>query len=142
MDQAYIHDGYTKTAYIGAMEGIHPSLRFKYRAMLSQDRAVIMSHLSNYNDPRREQSLSAATISQYVVSWDMTKQDGSAVDLGADEVLRVNPTLSSRVWAILLGADAPDADPDATEVEDASDAEAELEAALKGTTPEALDAKN
>ncbi len=142
MDQAYIHDGYTKTVYIAAMEGQYPAVHFEYRAMLSQDRAAIMRKISVYGDARKEETLAAATIAEYVTAWDITKTGGEDVEVSTSETLRLAPVLMTKIWRIIIGSDSPDADPDATELEDEHNAEEDLKAILEDTTPEALDAKN
>ena len=141
-DQAYIHDGYTKTAYIAPENGNYPAVRFEYRAMLTQDRSVVANRIEKTSDARKVDQITAATITSCISSWDIKKHDGEEVSLDTAEVLRIQPALFRKIFYILMSYSPTDVDPDLDPVEQADEADAELEAALAGTTPEALDAKN
>lgn len=138
----YIHDGYTVPGYIAASPRLHPALRFTFRPVLSQNRAVIFRRIANANDPRREESLAAQAIAAQLLDWDLRDHKGEAVAIEASQILRLQPRLMNRLFRIVMGDEAGDEDPLLTDDARDQDAESELAAALAGCTPEEADAKN
>ena len=67
----YIHDGYTISAYISALPRLYPELRFSYRPVLSQNRAVIFRQIASIDDPRKEESIAAQAIKAQMIDWDL-----------------------------------------------------------------------
>ncbi len=141
-ETAYIHDGYTRDGYIAAREGLHPAVRFKYRPVMPQDRAVIFRKIQVADDPRRGEEISAAAVVQSIEEWDIRKQDGSLVKLATSQALRLVPSVIDRLFLIVMGSSGTDSDPEASIEDRAERADSDLEAALAGTTPEELEEKN
>lgn len=119
MAEAYIHDGYTRRAYIAAEPRLYPAVRFTYRPILTSDRAVVAAAVRGAN-PRRGEEIVAACIERYVDEWDIEKQSGNRrcrVELRASEILRLQPRLFVRMYRIVMGIEGGDADPDGDEPE-------------------------
>ncbi len=111
---AYIHDGYTMPGYVRGESRLHPSVRFTYRPLLTQDRAVVVRQISLARDPRQEERIAAQAIYGQLLDWDVVKVvDSSAqsVPLEVDELLRLQPRLFNRLLRIVLGDEACDEDP-------------------------------
>jgi hypothetical protein len=138
----YIHDGYTMHGYITAVPRLHSSLRFTFRPILSQNRAVILRQIASANDPRREESLAAQAIKAQLIDWNLTNHRGEPVPLEASHLLRVQPQLFSRLFRIVMGDEPSDEDPSVSDSVRDRDVESDLAAALAGVTPEETDEKN
>lgn len=136
---SYINDGYTADGYIEEIPRLHQALRFTYRPVLPADRGIYMAEIEKAT-PRGKEEFRAEIIRRHVPSWDMKNGD-EAVPLHKAAILHVHPALFTRLYLIVMGYDAPDAQPDATKL-DTLDVAAQLDAALAGTTPVEADAKN
>jgi hypothetical protein len=138
----YIHDGYTLPGYIAAAPRLYPALRFTFRPILSQNRAVIFRQIASANDPRREESLAAQAVKAQLVDWDLKDHKGEVVPIDVPSILRMQPRLMNRLFRVLMGDEAGDEDPNLSDGQRSDAAEAELVAALAGCTPEEAAAKN
>jgi hypothetical protein len=76
------------------------------------------------------------------VSWDLKDHAGQSVPIKAEHILRVQPKLLRRLFAVVAGDAPPDEDPEAAADQAAAEAQRELAAALAGVTPAELDEKN
>lgn len=147
MTTIYIHDGYTIDGYIAASRGLCPDLRFRYRPVLSQDRAVIQAEIEKA-DPRKQESLAAQVIANRVESWDLQKPkalnstETESIPLECSEILRIAPAVATTIYNILMGRSVCDEDPRVYEEDRNEATEQELQAAIEGTTPEAHAVKN
>ncbi|MEQ8788877.1 MAG: hypothetical protein RIC55_21375 [Pirellulaceae bacterium] len=138
----YIHDGYTMHGYITAVPRLHPALRFTFRPVLSQNRAVIFRQIATADDPRREESLAAQAVKAQVIAWNLVNHHGGSVPLEVSHILRMQPQLFNRLFRIVMGDEAGDEDPSIADEVRNRDVEADLAAALAGETPEEADSKN
>lgn len=138
----YIHDGYTMSGFIAAVPRLYPALRFSYRPVLSQNRAVIFRQIASANDPRREESLAAQAIKSQLVGWDLKDQKDEPVAIEVSNILRMQPRLMNRLFRIVMGDEPGDEDPALADEQRDGAAESELSAALAGATPEEADTKN
>lgn len=138
---AFIHDGYTRPFYLAPVPGLYPAVRGHYRPMLSQARAVIYSHIGNAG-PAKGEAIAAEAIAKHIVDWDIKDHVGESVDVTGANALKLQPKLSARLFRIVAGDHAPDAEPEASAAEASEDAERELAAALAGESIEEHDAKN
>jgi hypothetical protein len=138
----YIHDGYTMSGYITAAPRLYPALRFTFRPVLSQNRAVIFRQIAGAGDPRREESLAAQAIKAQLVDWDLKNHQGQPVAIEVSSILRVQPRLMNRLFRIVMGDEAGDEDPTLSDERRSASSEGELAAALAGLSPEEADAKN
>ena len=131
-------DGYTEDGYIAEEPRLHPALRFRYRPMLSAERAQAMKEMDRaIKSPNAKQSeiVSARLMASRIEEWDLQNSQGEVVPVTEEMLLKVKPHLSNRLYAIVvLGTSAPDEDPDSS-----SKKKRELE---EGETQEGADLKN
>lgn len=142
---AYIHDGYTVAGYIQEVPRLYPAVRFVFRPVLSQNRAVVFREIQRANDPRKEETIAAEIIKAQIQSWDILDENGETLPIETSKILRLQPRLSNRMFRMIVGDEATDEDPAVTEAERNESSERELTAAMAGETPEATeaaDAKN
>ena len=143
----FFHDGYTAHGYIKAVPRQCPEIRFEYRPVLSQDRAVMDREIANA-DPRKQESLAAQVIAKHVVSWDLKrpKATGSAdmetIPLEVSEILRITPPVTDAIYSIVMGRLVSDEDPKLSDEDRDEQTASAFDAALSGTTPEEHAAKN
>lgn len=137
-----IPDGYTVHGYIAEVPRLYPALRFTYRPVLTQHRAIIFREIAKANDPNKEETIAAQAIARSVTGWDMKDAKGESVSLSTSSILRVQPKLLGRLFRIAMGDEAPDEDPNISATERDEKAGSDLAAALAGITPEEADAKN
>lgn len=121
-DSAFIHDGYTKRGYIKANPGFHPAIRFVWRPALIQARSEWFAKLAQQTDAKAKDATVARFIASRLVSWDLTDEKGNAVVLDgktpgqrAEIVLRMEPNLFDRLFAIVASQQPSDIDPDLAE---------------------------
>jgi hypothetical protein len=109
-------DGYTEDGYIAEVPRLHPALRFRFRPMLSTERAQAMRDMGKaINSPNAKQSeiISAKLMAERILEWDLKDGSGNIVPVTADMILRVKPQLSNRLYAIVVLGTAPsDEDPE------------------------------
>lgn len=138
----YFHDGYTVDGYIDGVDRLYPAVRFRFRPMLTQNRAVIDNQISLSRDPRKTESIAAQVICAQLEAWDLVKPDGETIKLTVSEVLRIPPALMNRLYRVVMGMDPPDEDPDVPDAQRDDNADEAVTAALAGQTPEDAAAKN
>lgn len=140
----FIHDGYSLSGFICEVPRLHPALRFKYRAILAQNRAIIFREMDKVleTDPRRAETISAEAMRAQLIEWDLKDKDGKPVEITTSNMLRVQPALGVRLFRILMGREAPDEDPATVAQERDAEASQALALALTGAGPEDADAKN
>lgn len=140
--QGYIHDGYTVDGYIAEVKRLHPHLRFTFRPMLIQERAVIIREIQKMDNPVKEETTAAQAISKRVTVWDLKDGGGKVVELTTSKILRAHPALFSRLFQIVLGTVESDEDPEIAEADRNEQADRDLKAALAGDLPSEADVKN
>lgn len=147
MKTSYIHDGYTVKGFVEGMPGIHADARFTFRPALAQDRAVIRDKMIS-SSARESETIVAKTICRSVVEWDLLKpvalgsDELAPVELTVEDVLRVPQALTVQIFNRIMGDVSPGEAPDADSVQRDDQADAELEAAMSGSTVEEVTAKN
>lgn len=92
----FIDDGYTETAYILPMEGLHGGVTFQYRPMLYDQRQRVSEMLRAAATGEGTTILSAA-ICQQVLTWDLPRE------LKPANVRRLRPKLLDRIYLIVAG---------------------------------------
>lgn len=112
-------DGYTEDGYIAEQPRLHPALRFRYRPLLSTERAQAMRDMERaLKSPNAKQSeiVSARLMAERILEWDLRNGQGEVVPVTEEFLLKVKPVLSNRLYAIvILGASPSDEDPEAGE---------------------------
>ena len=112
----YIFDGMELDAYVAEKPGCYPGVSFKYRPVLTQNRAVTMQLIIKA-DARRGEELAAELVERQVISWDLSAKlyadsiDPEPVPIKAAHILRLHPTLFNCIYRIILGDVAGDVKP-------------------------------
>ena len=147
MKTSYIHDGYTVPGFVEGMPGVYADARFTFRPALAADRTVIRDKI--VAAPAREgETVISKTIASRVVEWDLLKpaalgsDERVSVALTLEDVDHVPPTLRNEIFNRLMGDVSPGEAPDADSVRRGEQVDAELEAAMSGSTVEEVTAKN
>lgn len=120
-------DGYTEKGFIKATPGLHGDLRFEYRPFLVGPRSKLLRELESLAQEKQDAIL-AMTFVDRLTEWDLKDQEGNPVPVTLDKARRLKPSLFYRLWAILLGTDASDLDPEWDNEETADLLESEVEA--------------
>lgn len=110
----FIDDGYTLPGYIAAEPRLYPALRFQYRPMLAKERARVTEKILKHKDSAKAEEIAAETVVAHVSEWTLTNSKGEAVKIAPENVLRMQPRLFDRLYSIVMGREAPDADPEFT----------------------------
>ena len=141
-----IRDGYTQRGYIEAVEGLHESVSFKYRPMLPEDVEFAEAEANKIGgDPRKAVRLIAAKVSQQLIEWDQTEDDGKEAPTDFETVRRLRYHVLNKLYRIIAGLVASDPTPGASKKEQADEVDAIIaEAAGQSPGQEALEnaAKN
>ena len=120
-------DGYTELGFIKATPGLHGDLRFTFRPFLVEERSKLLRQIENL-DQEKQDAIVAQTFYERLTQWDLTDQKGTRVPVSLRAARRLKPTLFYRLWAILLGTDASDLDPEWSTEETTDLLESEVEA--------------
>lgn len=126
----YIPDGYTETGYIAEVPRIHGEVRFTFRPMLNEERAIVYGRRAKELSPRELEQQFAAEIVARVNEWSLVQDDGSPLAITRENVLRLKPMLFQRLFQIVAGSDASDVDPTWPQEAKAEVADAKIEATL------------
>ena len=143
---AYIHDGYTRSAYVAPRTRLYPAVRFLYRPMLAQGRSIVARAIMDTKDAAKTEEIAAKAVAKQVVSWNLVDHLGADVPIDVAHLLRLQPLLLNRLYMIaVLGDEGGDEDPGDAAPEPT--AESELERILEGSPAplvpaEAADAGN
>lgn len=121
-------DGYTESGFIKAIPGLHGDLRFEFRPFLVEERSRLLRKLENLAQEKQD-AIVAKTFTERLKSWDLKDRKGEAVKVSLNAARRLKPQLFYRLWAILLGTDASDVDPEWEAEHILEEAESEIEAA-------------
>lgn len=139
----YIPDGYTQEAFIRGDETLFPDVRLTYRPVLVLQQAQINQEMAAANDIEKAQWIAARWMVQQIVTWDIKKPDGSAVNHNDQkEVLHLRPALFARLWDIINGTDGGDVDRTASASAMHSRAQREQAMATRGLSGEEIDEGN
>lgn len=140
-----INDGYTEAGYIRAEEGLHGALSFRYRPMLAEQRDAVDEELIR-KKAREGSQLLAAALHKHLVDWDLANAAGTTAPISLENIRRLRPALFDKLYHIVSGRKASDADPSATARDEADYVSRLLESAgsgeLAGDVREQADAKN
>lgn len=105
----FINDGYTRSAFVEAVPGIHDALTLSYRPCTTEERAqhgddIASDKLATANKK------AAALMGKQIQSWSIpgVKPDQAAM-------LKLNLNLFNRLYQIALGNDAGDPEPENTD---------------------------
>ena len=71
MLSAFIEGDYTEELYIKGIEGLHPEVRFKFRPILTEDRAEFIHRTGKEEDPKRAERIAGKALADHLVSWSL-----------------------------------------------------------------------
>ena len=110
---AYSTDGYTRDGFIEGTD-FHPGMYFVYRPTTIIERTVINGSVRvEYSKATREgfaksEKLGGEALIDHLLSWDVTDPDGNAVELTAENALKIEPHLFVRLYSIIMGESLSD----------------------------------
>lgn len=120
-------DGYTEKGFIKATPGLHGDLRFEYRPFLVEERSKLLRQLESLAQEKQD-AIVAKTFSERITAWDLQDKDGKEIPVSMNVARRLKPSLFYRLWAIILGTDASDLDPEWSNEQKTDLLESEVEA--------------
>jgi len=128
----YIDDGYTLTAYIAAVPGVHDECEIKYRPALPRQRAGIFEAIGKKKAAEAE-DIAARSIAEYVKDWDNIRDSaGNEITVSTHAASHLPPKLSHRMFQIVMGNEGGDERPDDSPSETPSAIDDEVERILSG----------
>lgn len=120
-------DGYTEEGFIKGTPGLHGDLRFTYRPFLVEERSKLLRELESLAQEKQD-AIVAKTFTERLTHWNLKDQKGAVVSVSINIARRLKPSLFYRLWAILLGTDASDLDPEWASEQRTDLLESEIEA--------------
>jgi hypothetical protein len=115
-----IRDGYNERGYIAEVPRLHPAVRFEFRPMTLAERGLYIKAIGTLKKDNELRTYMAGCIKEHLTGqppWDLRNDKGEIVPLTVDELLRLKPRLFDRLFMIVSGEEAPDADPEAPPAE-------------------------
>jgi len=100
----FIDDGYTRTATIEAVPGLHPGGKVEYRPALSLKRTEY-SVVANSNQPAKINDYENDLIAKQVKCLDAAGHTGA---LAKAQAALIEPTLRNRLLNLILGFESGD----------------------------------
>lgn len=139
----FIDDGYNQDAYLNRVPRLYAAARFKFRPMLHAERTAFQVKLGRVPDEQISEVMAVA-ISNYVKEWDLKDGAGNTVPLKVESIRKIQPALFERIYAVLIGRDGGDPDPNqpATPDETKVSLQSILEGLPVGEAREIHDVKN
>lgn len=126
-----IDDGYEENGYIAEVPRLHPALRFRFRPMTSGERTAAMREMERAlksPNPKMSEIVSARMMAERILEWDLANGQGEIVPVTEENILKVKPTLSNKLYSITITAVVgSDEDPEA-ETKSAGPDQAETDA--------------
>lgn len=113
---AFIPDGFTDSFYLDGIERLYPAVRGRFRPCTHEETGEYFA-ASRSLKPREQDRKAAQLVAQRIVDWNIVDPAGEPVAVAAENVLRLNRVLFSRLLAVVTGVEAPDEDPTATDTE-------------------------
>jgi hypothetical protein len=123
-----------RKGYVAAVQNHYEACRFHYRPLLPEAVELIESGATPGRAAEYARLIAKALATQ-VVRWDEVDDAGQPVSITYDNVRRLLQPVFLKMWRIVSGLGASDADPLDSPREAADNAEVELAALLAGSTP-------
>jgi len=108
-------DGYTETAFLKAVDKIHPSVTFDFRPMLIEEQAQTRKEwerLAKAEDLVGQRKLYAGKLAKHIVGWDLVNPRGGLVAITPENILRLKDVLFFKMFNVVtlnqMGDDAPE----------------------------------
>lgn len=136
-------DGYNQEFFLKSVPNVHTDVRGTFRPALHAERYAINEEIQKRKSGPASRFM-CEVISKYVRAWNIKGQDGSALPITVENIVRVKPKIIERLYAMIAGWDGGDVDEGAAPNQ--AEAELGLEAVLLGVSKqvarEASDEKN
>lgn len=100
-ERAFIDDGYSRTVGFRRVPGVHPEMVFTYRPMVGPEAGAALRRLGAASEQDRAQ-VEADLILDRLERWEFD------AEMTADNIKRLNGTLYSRLYGVIMGHAAPD----------------------------------
>jgi len=100
MAKFLIRDGYSRSAVVPAVPGLHPELRARYRPALLVQRK---EYLLPVPTPKDAAARDAALIERHVESWNVTDDGDQTAPVKKEIALLLQPALVQRLVDLILG---------------------------------------
>lgn len=111
MSSAFI-DGLLEDGYIKEFKSVHPACTFRYKPMLLEQRAKMVSECSKIRDAAQAELLVASELSKRIKEWDLLDRDGKPVAIEGKTIAKLKFALFNRLAGIVLyGTEASDDNP-------------------------------
>jgi hypothetical protein len=122
---------YTEPGYVAAVPGLFDKpMRFTFTPLIPEERAEHLDAVDAVRTSAKKQQVYAKLVSDRLKKWDLIDGHGDAVEIRPANVLRLKPSLFSRLYGIVLGVDPSDLDPQWTAEQKGEATEIEYESAL------------
>lgn len=123
-------DGYTEPGYLAPERHLFDwPLRFKFRPVLPEERAEHLEAIDKINSAVKNQLACNAFIASRLVEWDDRDEEGNVNPITPVTVGRLKPTLSNRLYEIILGVRPSDCDPEWSDAVKREQVDAEYQSA-------------
>jgi|SRR5581483_8841821 len=106
-------DGYTETAYLAGDAALRP-LRFRYRPTVAQELDRYDRGAAKFKERAALIDYAAAWAAGRILDWTLEDQKGAPVAVSAATISNLPQRRFYRLVSVLLGHEAPDADPEWT----------------------------
>lgn len=111
MVNAFI-DGSLEDGYIREFKTVHPACAFRYKPMLLEQRAKMVSECGKMRDASQAELLVASELSKRIKEWDLVDRDGKPVAIEGKTIAKLKFALFNRLAGIVLyGTEGSDDNP-------------------------------
>lgn len=118
MPSGFIDDGYTQEFVIPGLEDEFDPVTIVCRPLIRREHWAFSREIASLRGKSEESEslqivdqideLRAKTVSEHLLSWDLTTQAGKPVEVSPENLLRCNPRLFDRVTSRVLAFPDPD----------------------------------
>jgi hypothetical protein len=126
-------DGYTEPGYIAPVTNLHDGLRFHYRPITVPQQSLWDKTTGDLKGDQWARK-TAEIMAQRLLDWSLVDRKGEAIPITNANVLRLKPSIFSRLHTILWGSTASDPDPEWTETEKNEATDTASQASISGMT--------
>ena len=120
MSRNVIRDGYTKTAVVKPVPGIHDGISLRYRPMLPHQVDAVTYSVEEKRRARQYEAanlLYGSAIAKHLLEWSEVDQEGKPLPRSAQNIASLPPPLFRQVFNIVSGYEAGDLPEQASEDE-------------------------
>lgn len=103
MPQSLIYDGYTQPGYIAEAKGLHGSVRFRFRPMISEQTDTFARDEFKRRPPLEAAVIIAAATKEQIVEWDVFGKDGRTAAVSVANIRALPSPIFNRLFNIIAG---------------------------------------